>query len=184
MNPRREALTPRKHAMRNDPIHTDFDSLSPELRRIDALLAQEAAGFAVPEGLADRVFASSRTMLPRGAGSAAAEPSWRLVGADGQVQRTIARPSRRTVWGRLAMAASIAVVFAIGGRTLLNPAPTEPVVDGAPIVFLPISDRSEYELSLEVGDDQTGAILTARDSEYDDLDRELRALNVVLSSIR
>lgn len=171
--------------MRNDPVQADFDALTPEMRRIDALLAQDAAGRAVPEGLADRVFAASRTMLPRGAGSTSAEPSWRLVGADGEVQRTIARPSRRTFWGRVAMAASIAVIFAIGGRTLLQPPPTESVVaNGAPIVFLPISDRSEYELSLEVGDDQTGAILTARDSEYDDLDRELRALNVVLSSIR
>lgn len=95
------------------------------------------------------------------------------------------RTSRGIAWGRLAMAACMAVGFALAGSMLTTRPATPPTIStNSSFIFLPISDRSEIELLLELGDDQAGAILTARDSEYDDLDRELQALNVVLSTRR
>ena len=92
---------PRNHSAPGPSPEEAFSDW-PALRPIDHLLDREARTHLIPDGLSERIFRASVERLP---------------------QRETARPRRRslllaplvpgrfTLWGRLAMAASIALVF-------------------------------------------------------------------------
>lgn len=90
--------------------HNEFPALPPDLRHVDASLAEMAAREAMPVGLADRTYEASVTALPK-----------QRLRLRGRIQTTsVHRPLRfhRTAWGQLAMAASVALAFVIGAMFL------------------------------------------------------------------
>lgn len=105
-------------------------SFEPDIRRLDARLAQEAKHRDLPPGLAGRVFDASVGQLPP---SGYRFESIRTT----SVARQTAR--RRQSWSRFALAASVIVAFTLSARMLLNhslPA-TDDSVAQVPEVILP-----------------------------------------------
>ena len=86
-------------------------SFEPDIRRLDARLAQEAKHRDLPPGLAGRVFDASVGQLPP---SGYRFESIRTT----SVARQSAR--RRQSWSRFALAASVIVAFTLSARMLLN----------------------------------------------------------------
>ena len=105
-------------------------SFEPDIRRLDARLAQEAKHRDLPPGLAGRVFDASVGQLP--------PSSYRFESIrTTSVARQSAR--RRQSWSRFALAASVIVAFTLSARMLLTqsmPAPVDPVAK-LPEVVLP-----------------------------------------------
>jgi hypothetical protein len=80
-----------------------------ELERIEALLARSLKSQPGPSSLAERVFAASSRLL---------------VGAPQPLrfQPALARPARSAIWGRLALAASVALAAMVGWPALTGSA--------------------------------------------------------------
>lgn len=96
-------------------------SFEPDIKRLDARLAQEAKHRELPPGLAGRVFDASVGQLPP---SGYRFESIRTTSVARQTRR------RRQSWSRFALAASVIVAFTLSARMLLNqsmPAPVDPV---------------------------------------------------------
>lgn len=160
--------------MGESPHHTEpwpGSGLSPELAEIDSMMSRCARRQPVPEGLADRVFDASVELLP----------ARRRRG--GRVLRLRpARPVSISSWGRLAMAASIAIAFftaslltPLGGpRKLLSPD-----VELALLEFAGAADAELPWTLRELDDPQLGQVahlLVTRDMTFRDLTSDLAAL--------
>ena len=76
-----------------------------EFRELDSKLVEYARRYPVPEGLSWRIYQASVGLLP---GTKSRRP--RLAGLEPM--------SPASIWGRLALAASIGVAFAVGSRML------------------------------------------------------------------
>lgn len=84
----------------------------PQLQAVQALLERDALEQAPPAGLAARVYGASLAFLP-GRARARMSFAWEAT-VVGHIP----------VWGRLAMAALIALAFALATRSLVTPKPT------------------------------------------------------------
>lgn len=166
-------------------------SFEPDIRRLDARLAQEAKHRDLPPGLAGRVFDASVGQLPP---SGYRFESIRTT----SVARQSAR--RRQSWSRFALAASVIVAFTLSARMLLNHSilATDDRVAKVPEVILPtLSDlqlatnQTEIPLSLDAerlllefasnGTEDFSYLSVTRDITHVGLSNELAALFTVLS---
>ena len=87
-------------------------SVDPDLRALDSELFEYAGRYPVPEGLSWRTYQASVGLLPN-AKSAQRPRPWRLQPMN---------PA--SIWGRLALAASIGLAFVVGSRMLPPGGPT------------------------------------------------------------
>jgi hypothetical protein len=111
---------PTEHPSNRDEL---TPPLQAELERIDALLAEALRRPATPRGLVERVLAASAALAPR---PALAGP-WRI-------DVLSARSRRAAMWGRLALAASVALAFLIA-RPLLSDSNSTPLSGSAILVM-------------------------------------------------
>jgi hypothetical protein len=106
-------------------------AFDPEAREVDAMLARSAHVQAqAPQGLAQRVYQASVELLPAlaASSSAAATPALRLVASDAPRAAVAAALWRWSIWQRLSLAASVAIVggIAMWAVMLQPPAPQSP----------------------------------------------------------
>lgn len=92
---------------RRDPLGHEYEFA---LHRLDAQLDDLAARDEAPEGLTDRVYEISVRMLPGAEVRAAERTRQRLASIGERPRRRSALVLHRTAWGRLAAAASLAIV--------------------------------------------------------------------------
>jgi hypothetical protein len=116
-------------------LPADFN---PRLVGIDSLIARQAQhdlADGTPDGLADRVFDASVELLPQ----TTARPL-RLAPTSASADRIrsrfalwgMSRMSSRMVWGRVAMAASVALVFGLGAL-MMHTANLQPAKPSTPL---------------------------------------------------
>ncbi len=142
-----------------DPLPADFE---PELRDLDALLAEQARREPVPDRLADRVFEASVGGLPRRKPLPAAGPA-----AVGWIQILLSSQAWR---GRLAMAASLGLVFILAGLFMRGPGKT---IDPPPERSIVLAAWLT-EVPSDGDDDEVAHLLdTAALSSFDELTGEL-----------
>jgi hypothetical protein len=148
----------------------------PQLRPIDEMLAREAAGQPLPPGLTQRVYDASVTHLP---GSAVARRRSRSFWVEPLVQ------GRFATWGRLAMAASIAVAFMVSLQ-VMQFQPKAGMPTAAAVVLSPDEELVLFDLEAGVdrvlglvSDSPLGEvenILLTRDMTFRDLTADLALL--------
>ncbi|MHC4127799.1 MAG: hypothetical protein ACYTE6_15905 [Planctomycetota bacterium] len=138
-----------------------------ELREVDELLGRHARQQPVPAGLIERVFDASVGMLP----SRRREPALGL------------RPVITTsLWGRLAMAASIALAFFVAGRVMpLREASTllSPDVELVLLEYAEADDLDVHQRFPRIEEARYGAVerlLVTRDMTFRDLAGDLANL--------
>ena len=142
-----------------EPLPADFPA---SLRQADELLAREAGQAPVPAGLTDRVFRASVAGLPA---RRLEPPKRRLVAG--------AVPLRLATWGRLAMAASVALAFVVALRLMREQAPAP--LDLARTAALPV--EVEWLLMEQAGTDgEVTYLLDTRDMTFAELAGELAML--------
>jgi hypothetical protein len=112
MDARTEQIANRRPTIDPGPLPREFEA---ELRRIDDLLARGAMPIVTPVGLIDRVFTASARLLPVPLVNAGGDRRLRLAGA-GDLPRHHRRAVTASSWGRLALAASVALAFVMAGR--------------------------------------------------------------------
>ncbi len=140
-----------------------------ELREVDELLGRHARGQPVPAGLIDRVFDASVGMLP--SRRRRREPALRL-------QPVVAT----FLWGRLALAASIALAFFVAGRIMPMHEPgslLSPDVELVLLEFAGAEDLDIYRSFREIEEPRYGAVerlLMTRDMTFRDLAGDLANL--------
>jgi hypothetical protein len=175
---------PRFHSRLNgaDPLPGDFDAQS---RQVDELLSVQMRRRAVPMGLSDRVFEASAKLLSR-----PRQPALRLVDTSADSPRhRLLFTWHRTAWGRVALAASVALAFGVA-IMLAQRSPTSPnnrslVVrtDIGPVT--PASFNGQGEMipagSLDKLDSEMAYLLnTGEMTSLDDVHQELLTLVAVL----
>jgi hypothetical protein len=139
-----------------------------ELREVDDLLGRYAGRQPVPAGLVERVFDASVGMLPS---RRRREPALRF-------QPVITT----SLWGRLAMAASIALAFFVAGRILPMREPSSLLSPDVELVLLEYAGSGEVEVSRrfrELEEARYGAVerlLVTRDMTFRDLTGDLANL--------
>jgi hypothetical protein len=139
----------------------------PELREVDELLGRYARREPVPAGLVERVFDASVGMLP----SRRRQPVLRL-------QPVITT----SLWGRLAMAASIALAFVVAGRILPVREPSSlhsPAVVLVPPEYAGAQDLDVSQRFRDLEEEHYGAVerlLVTRDLTFRDLAGDLANL--------
>ena len=167
-------------------------SFEPDIRRLDARLAQEAKHCELPPGLAGRVFDASVGQLPPS--GYRFESIRKTTSAARQTRR------RRQSWSRFALAASVIVAFTLSARMLLNqsmPAPVDPVAKVPEVIqpTLPNLQLAAYQtdnpLSPDVerlllefasnGTEDLSYLTLTWDITLDDLNNELAAFFTGLS---
>ncbi len=166
-------------------------SFEPDIRRLDARLAQEAKHRELPPGLAGRVFDASVGQLPP---SGYRFESIRTSSVARQTRR------RRQSWSRFALAASVIVTFTLSARMLLNqsmPAPVDPVAKVPEVIqpTLPNLQLATYQTDMPLSPDAERLLLEfasngtedfsylplTRDITFADLNDELAAFFTGLS---
>ncbi len=166
-------------------------SFEPDIRRLDARLAQEAKHRDLPPGLAGRVFDASVGQLPP---SGYRFESIRTT----SVARQSAR--RRQSWSRFALAASVIVAFTLSARMLLNhsvPATDDRVTQVLEVILptLPNLQLATYQTDIPLtpdaerllldfasnGNEDFSYLSLTRDITLDDLSDELVAFFTGLS---
>ena len=137
--------------------------LPAELEAIDAMLAREARRQPVPEGVIERVFNASVGGLPR---------------RRARVYR-LEPPRRASLWGRLAIAASIGLAFAVA-TSIVRPRPLLwPEVE---LVLLGDTQETQNEIDRLLrgyGESTLGPVehlLLTRDMTFNDLANDLAML--------
>ncbi len=134
-------------------------------RELELLLRAEASRLERRAGLADRIFAASVGQLP--ARQRPVRTPWML------------RPGRLTLgsmWGRLAMAASIGLAFFVGLRTLPPTAAVWPLLSTeAELVLLEFAGAS-YDIFGDSAFVEVEHLLVTRDMTFRDLTSDLAAL--------
>jgi hypothetical protein len=141
-----------------DDLPGDLES---SLVVIDKQLAADAAQQAVPEGLIDRVYDASVELLPD----------------DQLAPIPITLRFSKSSWGRLAMAASLAVAFVLGAR-VLRTSPPQPVVVPTYVSNTQLSREAELVVidTLGVQSTRMQDLVTMRDATYDELTAEIAVL--------
>lgn len=132
------------------------------------MLRAYARGRPVPSGLADRVFEASAALLPR----QAAAPRGRTWTWSSQ-PFTVG-----SLWGRLAMAASIALAFFVAARMAPHAAVAPPLSPDVELVLLELAGDSDGLLA-DFDDPVVGRVehlLVTRDMTFQDLTSDLAAL--------
>lgn len=138
-----------------------------ELREVDELLGRYARREPVPAGLVERVFDASVGMLP----GRPRQPALRL-------QPVITT----SLWGRLAMAASIALAFFVAGRILPMREPGSLLSPDVELVLLDYAGAGDLDVSQrfrELEEARYGAmerLLVTRDMTFRDLAGDLANL--------
>ena len=139
-----------------------------ELREVDDLLGRYARREPVPDGLIERVFDASVGMLP--------------------ARRRRQHPLRlqpvitTSLWGRLAMAASIALAFFVAGRILPMREPSSLLSPDVELVLLEYAGAGDLDVSRrfrEIEEARYGAmerLLVTRDMTFRDLAGDLANL--------
>ena len=160
-------------------------SFEPDIRRLDARLAQNAKHSNLPPGLAGRVFDASVGQLP---------PSgyrFESIRAASVARKTV---RRRQIWSRFALAASVIVAFTLSARMLLTQSMPSPIDSVAkdPEVVLPTlpnlqlaanqTDTALYPDAVSLlfelasnGTDDFSYLPLTQDITLDDLNNELAA---------
>jgi hypothetical protein len=127
-----------------EALPAEFDS---DLMAIDSLLAiSSRGGVAAPEGLAERVYHASVVHLPAAPGTAA---PLRLVAALSEVPGTGSTPAmsfRWSLWQRLSLAASVAIVGGLALWALMQEPVPQPIISHAD----PESKQSDARLAAEI----------------------------------
>jgi hypothetical protein len=140
----------------------------PELRAVDELLGRYAHRQLTPAGLIDRVFDASVGLLP----------SRRRREHVLRLQPAITD----SLWGRLAMAASIGLAFIVAGRILPTGDPVSllsPDVELALLEYAGPAELDVHQRFREVEEARYGAVerlLTTRDMRFRDLTGDLANL--------
>jgi hypothetical protein len=138
-----------------------------ELREVDDLLGRYARRQPTPAGLVDRIYEASVGLLP---------------GRRRQEPVLVLRPAFTGSWaGRLAMAASIALAFFVGGRLATESGPgarLSPDVEGAWIEYATAipGDLDVHPRFRELEESRYGAVerlLVTRDMRFRDLTGDL-----------
>jgi len=137
--------------LNSESLPSDYGA---ELVRLDAMLGEELRHVVADSELADRMFAASVEYLPAGAP---------LRFADHPVVVVQRERAKRTLWARVAVAASLTVLVSLAGRTVLqsnNGAPVvvamdEPAVMQASLLSPPLPGEVEM-LLLDRAPDRRG----------------------------
>ena len=149
------------------PLRSDETPVNPlaDDPGLEVLLRAEASRLERRAGLADRIFEASVGLLP--ARQQPARSPWML------------RPSRLSLgsmWGRLAMAASIGLAFFVGLRTLPHTAAVRPLLSTeAELVLLEFAGAS-YDIFGDSAFVEVEHLLVTRDMTFRDLTSDLAAL--------
>jgi hypothetical protein len=130
-----------------------------ELREVDAMLAEYARRSPVPAGLADRVFNASAGLLP------ARRRRDRVL--------RLQPVSPVSTWGRLALAASIALAFFVAARVLPFGRPTPLLSPDVELILLEFAGVGDLD---EPGYAAVEHLLVTRDMTFRDLTSDLANL--------
>ena len=164
--------TPHRHP---DPLP---DDLEPSLRELDASLADALAPGPVSPALIEATYRRSVRVLNAAPGASA-------LNATGPASGPTSAPNRMSaaggwsVWvGRAGMVAAAAVLFTIGARLLMQPAPmTDTSIETIQVTLMPIwEDADRYDAEVA----EVDAMFAYSSLSYDDLDQELSDLAQVI----
>jgi hypothetical protein len=158
-----------------NPHEPSEPDLEPELRDLDEKLAETFGRREAPEGLADRIFRASVGSL-----RTRARLAEQTVGAERGMWRRLAGLRRQQAWGRLALAASLALACVVAATLLRVPSVTTPGPSGDVAATAPPTERFElanyaYLQSEPAADEYelAGVLKSAWDVSLDGLDAEL-----------
>jgi hypothetical protein len=150
------AVEPRLGLLAGEPLPAGVE---PELRRVDDLLAVVASEASVPRHLADLVYDATVGWV------------WQR---QAPLSLKAARMSRATQWGRLAMAAAVALAFVVGASVSHRPVMQSPPL--AMAGMLPL--EAEHLLMEPAASEAAGVwyLLETRDVTFDELTGDLQNL--------
>ena len=162
MKPRPDRWT---HVMSKtiDQTGPGWHAPDPELREIESLLSSYVRRQAVPPGLARRVYSASVPLLP---GRRAKTEALRLTPVN-----------LGSIWGRLALAASIRLAFVIGARVMItSPRPQPLLTPEVELVLAEYAGATDHLLADMAEFGQVEHLLVTRDMTFNDLTTDLAAL--------